>query len=112
MSDLISRSALLKRVESVNGIIVAGPFGDGIEFGIDTAKEWITEAPAVDAVPVVHGRWIEKKRWSMGKWQKWLECSGCGHQDHNLNMYEDMPFTAQSNYCPNCGTKMDGGNDG
>lgn len=56
MSDLISRSALLKRVESVNGIIVAGPFGDGIEFGIDTAKEWITEAPAVDAVEVVRCR--------------------------------------------------------
>lgn len=61
-----------------------------------------------DVAPVRHGRWIEKKRWGIGKWHKWLECSECGHQDHDLDMYEDMPFTSSGNYCPNCGARMDG----
>lgn len=66
----------------------------------------IDEQPTVDAEPVRHGKWINKKRWSMGKWHKWLECSECNYQDYNLETYEAIPFTGPSNYCPNCGAKM------
>ena len=59
----------------------------------------IDEAPTVDAVEVVHGRWIFKhnpitdpKRYFIR-----IVCSEC-----NLHTGQT------SNYCPNCGAKMDG----
>ena len=73
----------------------------------------IEAAPIVDAVEVVHGRWIEK--W--GSYDKgfyisrkvWYECSHCGMKTN----YRDECFEKEVdyNYCPNCGAKMDGGED-
>lgn len=86
-----------------NVIIVRGEDGEVV------AQQMIAilhNAPTIEAELVKHGRWVEKKRWSMGKWHKWLECSECGNQDHDLDMYKDMPFIAPANYCPNCGAKM------
>lgn len=68
----------------------------------------IMELPAADVAPVVHGRWLEKKTWSLGRWVSWFECSECGDRDYNAEMYEAMPFCNVSNYCPNCGARMDG----
>ena len=79
----------------------------GYNNGLMMAYALLLNAPAADVEEVRHGRWVEKKRWSMGKWHKWLECSKCGHVDYDLDMYEDMPFTGPGNYCPNCGAKMD-----
>ncbi len=56
----------------------------------------IEEAPTVDAVEVVHGRWEWKPQNEM-IWQ--LRCSVCGSEDGANETY---------NYCPNCGAKMDG----
>jgi hypothetical protein len=53
----------------------------------------LTDAPTVDAVEVVHGRWKRRGR-------KLGECSECG--EIVLVRYP---------YCPNCGAKMDGGAD-
>ena len=65
--------------------------------------ECIDDMPTVDAVEVVHGRWIHKEfedeDWG-GVWSKWT-CFNCGHSvGINPNGY---------NYCHNCGAKMDGG---
>lgn len=45
----------------------------------------INNAPTVDAVPVVHGRWLLDGR-----------CSECLAN----------PLTTHKTYCPNCGAKM------
>ena len=72
----------------------------------------IGDAPTIEAEPVRHGRWLNKKEWHLGRWVAWLECSCCGEHDDNAEMYEMLPFGAgPSNYCPNCGAKMDGGAD-
>lgn len=59
----------------------------------------VKAAPTIDAVPVVHGRW---------KWKgRFKACSECG-------TYIDWDNTLGAShwhYCPNCGTKMDGGTD-
>ena len=72
-------------------------------FGHD-AIEILTEieyAPTVDAVPVVHGRWI---------WDEENECWVCSNCEMSaLNNYRGN--STSSNYCPNCGAKMDGGNE-
>lgn len=57
----------------------------------------ILEAPIVDAVEVVHGRW---KFVDIDGW--WFnECSICGDMTPNK---DGLP--PDWNYCPNCGAKM------
>ena len=60
----------------------------------------IEAAPTVDAVEVVHGRWIEQEKYTFGTM---YDCSICGTRilDNGHSW----------NYCPNCGAKMDGGED-
>lgn len=55
----------------------------------------IDEQPTVDAVEVVHGRWIyEPVEFT---YEKDIKCSICGSYAEHA-----------TNYCPNCGAKMDG----
>lgn len=58
----------------------------------------IDEAPTIDAIEVVHGKWV-----STGGNQYTIlrRCSIC------CAMYDFTP-----NYCPNCGAKMDGDGNG
>ena len=63
----------------------------------------LQKVPAVDAAPVVHGRWENPYINRYG--HPCHCCSVCGFKAS----YQDK------NYCPNCGAKMDlkeGGNDG
>ena len=55
--------------------------------------ESIDEQPTVDAVPVVHGRFVD------------AECSVC-------RWFGNIVETRHYNYCPNCGAKMDGDGNG
>lgn len=52
-----------------------------------------------DVAPVVHGRWIHDGR-RIESGIDWFHCSECGKSDN---------FCARTNYCHNCGAKMDGG---
>ena len=60
----------------------------------------VKEAPAADVAPVVHGRWIEKEKYTFGVM---YDCSICD----NLILDNGHSW----NYCPNCGAIMDGGAD-
>lgn len=66
--------------------------------------ERIKALPAADVVPVVHGRWEESKEhfYLMNGCKEWINfyCSEC-----------DAPNNSPTDYCPNCGAKMDGGAD-
>ena len=68
----------------------------------------IDEEPTVDAVEVVHAKWIplEYDGYADGNpvWDLW-ECSEC-QEEHSGD--EDT----LTNYCPNCGAKMDGDGNG
>ena len=57
----------------------------------------LSHLPTVDAVEVVHGRWVHDKPWLFG-----FECDQCGKWILPDGTNGDM------NYCPNCGAKMDG----
>lgn len=58
----------------------------------------VYQQPLIDAVPVVHGRWIEVR----GRYI----CSECKSRAslHSGGIGQNL-----SHYCPNCGAKMDGG---
>lgn len=58
------------------------------------AERKIAELPAVNAAPVVHGRWIRQKGSAHV-----FKCSACGFV---------FAGAAIAKYCPNCGAKMDG----
>ena len=68
-------------------------------------KSILKDAPTVDAVEVVHGRWIEKID-IIGSYlsdctEVFYVCSVCESGD-----------IGKSPYCPNCGAKMDGDGNG
>ena len=60
----------------------------------DTLREIIEAEPSVDAVEVVHGEWIMCGTFMELNKQM---CSKCGKIEFRM-----------SDYCPNCGAKMDG----
>ena len=74
------------------------------------ANEILDDQPIVDAVEVVHGRWLMDKLEIGNPYDGNStmiadigNCSVCGYR------CEMLPVM---NYCPNCGAKMDGdGND-
>jgi NADH pyrophosphatase NudC (nudix superfamily) len=62
----------------------------------------IDEMPTVDAEPVRHGHWINHFD-DLFPEDSSVECSVC---------HEYEGIMANDNYCPNCGAKMQGDNDG
>lgn len=68
--------------------------------------ERIKALPAADVVPVVHGHWI----WHEEEFE--YECSACHCRFGYNHMFELFDHGFQyANWCPNCGSKMDGGAD-
>ena len=55
----------------------------------------IRELPAADVAEVVHGRWIWNEEGEID-WEQFYRCSNCGDKEY-----------WESNFCPNCGAKMD-----
>lgn len=97
MSKYIEREALIaefKRLELGENSFIERVFADGV-YAI------IEQFPAADVAPVAHGRWIHDGHRIEGGID-WCHCSECGKSDN---------FCARTNYCPNCGAKMDGGDN-
>ena len=87
-----------------------GPYGAGLICGARAVVQMIREAPTIDAVPVVHGRWeykpdlSEKETYELSE-KETYECSACGEP---WLLYFGTPAFNGMNYCPNCGARMDG----
>lgn len=60
--------------------------------GIETVMEYAENLPAADVEPVRHGRWITTH-------DEFCSCSLCKYPVHAA--------WSRTNYCPNCGAKMD-----
>lgn len=100
MSEYIEKNVAIARLTALE---IGNPCAT-----MTDAKRQIADTRPADVAPVVHGRWVQKKEWHLGRWVAWFECSECGEHDDNSDMYEMMPFCNLSNYCPGCGAKMDG----
>ena len=74
---------------------------------LERAYAEIREMPAADVAEVVHGEWLR----SDDDWNSLttIQCSRCGEEW----CFETDDDVSLLNYkhCPNCGAKMDGGND-
>ena len=62
--------------------------------------------PDIEAIPVVHGRWVEKTDSIL---ETYYDCSVCRE---SFYLAEGVPFDNLYRYCPNCGAHMkDGGTE-
>ena len=68
------------------------------------ARMAVAYAPTVDAEPVRHGKWDDT---SVAFYRKCTACGCCVEWDKKPFLFGDGEY----NYCPNCGAKMDGGED-
>ena len=95
MGDYISRDmaiARLTKVEVTNRLAT-----------MTGAKREIADMPAADVAPVVHGRWILERE-PNGK-PYCFHCSVCDSDYHCIGI------VVASDYCPNCGAKMEVADD-
>lgn len=90
MADYIDREKLLKSIPSVKDDKTISLFG-----AVADMICIVNSAPKEDVALVVHGTWFLRH---IGHGHYW-ECSVC----HATPIY----VTNNTNYCPNCGAKMD-----
>ena len=129
MTEYIEREAIS---EEIRKYYYKNPpnssYGEGFDRGLDRAQRAILDAPAADVAPVRHGRWIleahdERVNY---RWNVTAECSECCDEQKEIwaGFFPNVPpsiardaalVSAESvklsNYCPNCGAKMDGGGE-
>ena len=70
-------------------------------------SQYIEIIPSADVAPVRHGRWICIRK-GYGEY----ECSVCHGVDSDCSDYYGTHVVTEQDYCPNCGSRMDGDNDG
>ena len=89
MADLIDRQALLRDIKKYH--LSDGKF-----------QHWVEVQPAVEAEPVRHGKWID-----MADFEQCSSCSGTRLKE--MQTVYGKAIWIKTPYCPNCGARMDGG---
>lgn len=97
-NDLISREALLNSF-NVRKVTEYDETGCGMDYKA-VPVEAIEAAPAMDAEPMRHGRWIRVAAYNDGVLNT-AKCSLC-------NTYQAISNWDFYDYCPFCGAMMDG----
>lgn len=71
-------------------------YGEDEYTALLNANDKLFKIPAADVAPVVHGRWICVEIDT----EQFFLCNKCKNKEY-----------WESDFCPNCGAKMDGGGD-
>lgn len=71
----------------------------GAKLESNPQDKFFDDCPLPDAVPVVYGRWVKHYR------------SGTAVAEGYVSTCCDMWNNRKSDYCPNCGARMDGDDD-
>ena len=104
MADYIDREAELDAISDIRKNLIRKlqmlddtRMADAVIHGIRLVEESIEKAQSADVVEARHGRWIVRPLWE-GAEGGYADCSEC-----------NKPAWWKSDYCPNCGARMDGG---
>ena len=93
--EYIEREAAYKACEAYfSGVCVYDVSASEV---MNDFEEVIDAVPAADVAPVKHGHWIYENFYT--------HCSVCG----KMAIYDKYGQEVESDYCPRCGAKMDGG---
>ena len=104
--EYISREAALKYIKSKQ-CRTCSDIGLCGNCAVLVAVKLLEKVPAADVAPVVHGKWVHSRYdRSSGQFDV-VKCSRCG-----LEAYAMAYHVRDGNYCPRCGARMDGGNEG
>lgn len=88
--DVKELSIILDIMKNPDSEFATDDYIDVFSDGISAAIKELEAFPAADVAPVRHGNWFG------------TVCSACG---------ESTSFYYDCNFCPNCGAKMDGGDE-
>ena len=94
MAEYIEREAAVKVAEKY-GLANGSALGRHTGLADCIASE-IADIPTADVAPVVHGRWVCVDTDT----EQFFLCNRCKKKEY-----------WESNYCSNCGCRMDGGDD-
>lgn len=123
MSEYIDREALMRKLSRILGVCYNEEKESAMSVVLRTEYA-VMDSPIVDVAPVVHGRWILEahKERANCRWNVTAECSECCDEIKEIwaGFFPNVPdciardaslISAEevelSNYCPNCGAKMD-----
>lgn len=110
MAEYIDRETLYAALHDTGGCDAEkNSFADGWDKAITESIRLLMEHPAADVVEVVHGEWVLE----YGDYGKMM-CSVCKKEPQTekipdpFDVYQMTEAYITSDYCPNCGAKMDG----
>ena len=97
MKEYIDREALMRQIKEIHCAECNSYHGVRCRAcWVDDTFGYIESEPAADVVPVRHGRWLCVDTDT----EQFFLCNRCKKKEY-----------WESNYCPNCGCLMDGGDD-
>ena len=92
--EYISREAAIEEIDKWLDSVGTALVGKGLSYYGELIG-CIEDARAANVAEVVHGRWIWNEEGEID-WEQFYRCSNCGDKEY-----------WESNFCPNCGAKMD-----
>ena len=95
--EYIERGIVLKAFTHRVSELTDEPIVIGMNEALSIAEEFVMSVPSANVAPVRHGHWISENFYT--------HCSACG----KMAIYDKYGQEVESDYCPKCGTKMDGG---
>lgn len=97
---------LFKHIATFAENMIQMPVASTLQSVVNEIQEFQSE----DVQPVKHGRWIQDEHIYSGCWTYNYVCSACGEIGGSWlrNIRRDQMFP----YCPFCGAKMDGEENG
>lgn len=114
MGECIERGALQAALVRKRCGVADQRYTEGWNDCLLRVKSMVSKFHAADVAPVVHGRWewFDEDTGTplTGYEREWgWRCSRCKHE--LPDDYDDPDYRPMLDYCPNCGAKMDGGDN-
>lgn len=95
--EYIERGALISILDAKSEMAMGTP-----KAVFASVSKMVELLPAADVVEVRHGKWT-LIGYGNGRPLRW-KCSACGYETFDA-------VNGDTNFCPNCGAKMDGGKE-
>lgn len=98
MTEYIEKNKAIKELYEVYDYEFPTASGGFDEYARMIVPNTIKNMPAADVAPIRHGRW---------------RCHGdCGVTECSVCGWSIEEYVGDYDFCPNCGARMDGGDDG